>query len=168
MLWIGQAIAFNLLKKFIRFKFPDVPRITTAEFAQALNDATQSQPIILDARSEAEYSVSHLAAARRFDEISDLASDLAIAPALHDVSKNTAIVVYCSVGYRSARVTQQLMEAGFQNVSNLEGGLFQWVNEGRIAKEICPIALVHAGQITQKIHPYNTVWGILLNKQYRS
>lgn len=163
MLWIRQAIAFNLLKKFIRLKFPDVPQITTREFAQALTQATQTQPIILDARSETEYSVSHLATARRFGE----SSDLAIAPALKDVSKNTAIVVYCSVGYRSARVTQQLIKAGFQDVSNLEGGLFQWTNEGQAAKVICPRALGHAGEITQKVHPYNTVWGMLLDKQYR-
>jgi len=64
MLWIGQAIAFNLLKKFIRLKFPGVQRITTVELAQALTDATRPQPLILDARSEAEYAVSGVKGSR--------------------------------------------------------------------------------------------------------
>lgn len=163
MFWRGQAIAFNFLKKFIRLKFPGVQRMTTLEFAQILTDATQSQPLILDVRSETEYGVSHLAEARRLD----IAADLAIAPVLKNVSKDAPIVIYCSVGYRSAKVAQQLMKAGFQNVSNLEGGLFQWVNEGRAAKLIYPGALVHDGQPTQLVHPYSAVWGTLLNKQHR-
>lgn len=155
MFWIGQAIAFNLLKKFIRFKFPGVQRMTTAEFAQALENTTQSQPLILDSRSEAEYAVSHLLEAKRIDST----ADLAIAPALKNVPKDTAIVVYCSVGYRSAKAAQYLMKLGFQDVSNLEGGLFQWANEER--------SLVHAGQPTQLVHPYNATWGMLLNRQHR-
>lgn len=160
---MGQAIAFNLLKKFIRFKFPDVQRLRTVEFAQALTHATPSQPLILDTRSEAEYAVSHLVEARRFDGT----ADLAIAPVLKDVPKDTQIIVYCSVGYRSAKVAQQLMKAGFQDVSNVEGGLFQWANEERAAKIPCPGALVHDGQPTQLVHPYNAVWGMLLNRQNR-
>lgn len=163
MFWIGQSIAFNWLKKLIRLKFPCVQRVTTEEFAQTLMDTTQSQPLILDARSEAEYAVSHLVQARQLDSN----ADLAIASALINVSKDTPIVVYCAVGYRSARVAQQLMKAGFENVSNLEGGLFQWANEGRIAQKICPGALVYHEQPTQMIHPYNAVWGTLLNTQHR-
>ncbi|MBW4517647.1 MAG: rhodanese-like domain-containing protein [Timaviella obliquedivisa GSE-PSE-MK23-08B] len=162
MFAIRQAIAFNLLKKLIRLKFPSVQRMTTIEFAQTLMNDQQSQPLILDARSEAEFAVSHLAEAQLFD-----GTNLAIAPALKNVSKHTPIVVYCSVGYRSARVAQQIMSAGFQDVSNLEGGLFQWINEGRIAKQLCPGALVQDGQLTQLVHPYNAVWGALLNKQHR-
>jgi rhodanese-related sulfurtransferase len=159
----GRAIAFNLLKKFIRLKFPDVQRITTVEFAQTLTNAKQPQPLVLDTRSEAEYAVSHLAEARRFDGT----TDLAIAPSLKNISKDTPIVVYCSVGYRSAKVAQQLEQAGFQNVSNLEGGLFQWTNEGRAAQPISAGALVRAGQPTQLVHPYSAAWGMLLNRQHR-
>jgi rhodanese-related sulfurtransferase len=153
MLGFGQSIAFNLLKQVIRLKFPDVPRMTTGEFAQELADFKPSQPLVLDARTEVEYIVSHLAEAKQIDVTSDLTN----APALKDVSKDALIVIYCSVGYRSAKVAQQLQQVGFQNVFNLEGGLFQWANEGR--------SLVHAGQPTQLVHPYSAVWGMLLKKQ---
>ncbi len=163
MLWIGQSIAFNGLKKFIRLRFPHVQRITTVEFAQILMDAMQSQPLILDTRSEAEYEVSHFVAAKRLDS----PTELAIASVLKDIPKDTLIIVYCSVGYRSARVAQQLMKAGFQNVFNLEGGLFQWANEGYTVNKIYSGELIHQGQVTELIHPYNAVWGTLLNGQHR-
>ena len=150
-----DALAFNLLKTFIRVKSPGVQRLTTTEFAQELTDPMQSQRLVLDARTEAEFDVSHLANARQLDSTSDLAS----VEALKEVTKATPIVVYCSVGYRSAVLSQRLKEAGFQNVSNLEGGLFQWANEDR--------EIVRAGQPTQLVHPYNAVWGALLKRQKR-
>ncbi len=155
MFWIGQTIAFNLLKHLIRLKFSSVHQMTTGELVQEWADSIQTQPLILDARTEAEYTVSHLTAARQID----VTSDLTTTSALENVSKDTSIVVYCSVGYRSAKVAQQLREDGFQRVSNLEGGLFQWANEGR--------SMVQAGQSTHLVHPYNVVWGMLLKKQHR-
>ncbi|HEY9640496.1 MAG TPA: rhodanese-like domain-containing protein [Coleofasciculaceae cyanobacterium] len=153
VLWMGRALVFNLLKKFIRRQFACVQHMTIVEFAQKLADSTQ--PLILDARSPAEYAVSHLAEAQRID----VTADLTAAPALIKVSKDRPIVVYCSVGYRSAKVAQRLQQAGFQNVFNLEGGLFQWANEGR--------SLVHAGQPTQRVHPYSALWGTLVEQRNR-
>ena len=46
-------------------------------------------------------------------------------------ARDTPIVVYCSVGYRSARVARWLGRQGFTNVRNLDGSLFAWANEGR-------------------------------------
>jgi rhodanese-related sulfurtransferase len=158
-----QAIALDLLKRFIRLKFPHVQPITTAEFAQALAGSTPSQLLVLDARSEAEYRVSHFIEAQRVDSI----ADGLLPPTLQNVSKETPIIVYCSVGYRSAKVAQQINKAGFQNVSNLEGGLFQWANEGRAAQHIRLGTLVHEGHVTSLVHPFNWMWGMLLDKSHR-
>lgn len=155
MLWLRESCLLTLITTLIRLKFSDVPQMTIVEFAQELENATQPQPLILDVRDEAEYAVSHLIEAKRID----VSSDLTISDALKNVGKDTQIVLYCSVGYRSAKVAQQLQQAGFQDVFNLEGGLFQWANEGR--------PIVHAGQLTQLVHPYSAVWGMLLKKQYR-
>ena len=38
--------------------------------------------------------------------------------------------MYCSIGKRSEKVTQKLKKAGYNNVSNLYGGIFEWVNQG--------------------------------------
>jgi hypothetical protein len=62
--------------------------------------------------------------------------------------------VYCSLGYRSARVVRRLRDAGFRRASNLEGGAFQWAAEGR--------GLVDASAPTALVHPYGAFWGFLL------
>lgn len=62
--------------------------------------------------------------------------------------------IYCSVGYRSAGVTQRLREAGFTNVSNLQGSIFRWANEGR--------PVYRDRRRVQAVHPFDARWGQLL------
>lgn len=141
------SLILTLLKGWIRLQFPLVPAIGPGKLAQKLADPTQPAPVLLDARSEAEYAVSHLAAAQHVP--GGLPENL-----LSHLRQDTPLVVYCSVGYRSARVAQHLRQAGFHQVFNLEGGLFQWANEGR--------PMVRDGQPVQQVHPYNAQWGKLL------
>lgn len=151
--WNWRSLAFKFLKRLIILKFPNVESIKPEALAEWLQDGAKTPPILLDARSEAEYEVSHLWQARRIEPDSP---DLSV---LSQVSFQTPIVVYCSVGYRSASVASRLLEAGFPRVYNLEGSLFQWVNQGQ---------KVYKGeQIRPVVHPYNWIWGKLLKSQYR-
>ncbi len=143
-----SSLALNFCKLLIRLKFPHIRQISTKDFAQWLLNSTKTQPLVIDARSQAEYEVSHLKAAVHIDPI---APDL---EPLSEVVKNTPIVVYCSIGYRSATIAQQLQQEGFTRVFNLSGGLFQWANEGRL--------MFQNEEATQCIHPYNAMWGKLL------
>ncbi|TVP63026.1 MAG: rhodanese-like domain-containing protein [Nodularia sp. (in: Bacteria)] len=143
-----SSFALNFCKLLIRLKFPHIHQISTKDFAQWLLNSPKTQPLVIDARSQAEFEVSHLKAAVHIDPI---APDL---QALSEVVKNTPIVVYCSIGYRSATIAQQLQQAGFTCVFNLSGGLFQWSNEGRL--------MFQNEKVTQCIHPYNAMWGKLL------
>jgi rhodanese-related sulfurtransferase len=150
----GESLTFNLVKLLITRLFPNVESITPQALAEWLQDPSKIQPVLLDARSEAEYGVSHLCHARRIDPDSP---DLS---ALSQVSFETPIVVYCSVGYRSAVVASRLLKAGFSRVYNLEGSIFQWVNQGhKVYKD---------EQNTNVVHPYNWLWGKLLRSQYRA
>lgn len=72
------------------------------------------------------------------------------------LSKDQTIVVYCSVGYRSEKVAEQLLKSGFTKVFNLYGGIFEWVNQGH--------AVYVNDQPTSNVHAYNKVWGTWLNK----
>ncbi|WP_193194620.1 rhodanese-like domain-containing protein [Nostoc sp. MG11] len=150
-----RSLIFKFLKFFIRLAFPGVHQIQTKEFAQWLLDSTKPQPLILDARNQAEYEVSHLKAAIHINPITP---DLS---ALSRVSNNTPIVVYCSIGYRSAKLAQQLDEAGFSRIFNLNGGIFQWANEGR------PI-FKDDQYPTHFVHPYDAMWGKLLRARYHA
>jgi rhodanese-related sulfurtransferase len=106
---------------------------------------------LLDTRSQEEFSVSHLAKAVFIDYESYRESQLLAIP------KNTTIVVYCAVGYRSERVGEHLQKLGFKKVYNLYGGIFQWKNEG--------YAVVNSVNLpTDSVHTYNKNWSRWLIK----
>jgi rhodanese-related sulfurtransferase len=144
-----------LVQRKIHGKFPSVRQISTGELASWLKDSRHQQPLLLDVRTVAEFEVSHLAGAQRIEP------NETVAEAKLSVAKNTPIVTYCSVGYRSSAFAEKLHEAGFTNVQNLEGSIFQWANENR--------PLVDArGVRTGKAHPYSSIWGRMLNPAHRA
>lgn len=113
--------------------------------------------VLLDTRARAEYDVSHLPGAQwvGYDDF-DLKR-------VKDVPKEANVVVYCSVGYRSERVGEKLLAAGYQHVHNLYGSLFEWVNQGNAVVD-------NQGKPTQRVHGYSPLWGVWLqrgNKVYQ-
>ncbi|MEO8116488.1 MAG: rhodanese-like domain-containing protein, partial [Bacteroidota bacterium] len=80
--------------------------------------------LFLDARSPEEYAVSHIKNAMYAGS-----ADFNIS-VVEKVPKDTPIIVYCAVGIRSDIVADKLMDAGFKDVQNLYGGIFEWVNDG--------------------------------------
>lgn len=121
-----------------------VPEITVKQAAQA------TSATFLDAREPSEYEVSHIAGSTPvgYDHF-DLNS-------VASIPKTTPIIVYCSVGYRSEKVAEKLITAGYTQVSNLYGGVFEWVNEGQ--------TVVNTQGKTDKVHAYNRSWGVWLRK----
>ncbi len=99
----------------------------------------------LDARPEEEYNVSHIENAIRVGYDNFDINKIAY------LKRDTPIVVYCSVGYRSEKVAEQLQTNGFKNVYNLYGGLFEWVNQDQ--------PIYKGEKETDSIHAYNKVWG---------
>jgi rhodanese-related sulfurtransferase len=165
--WIGVALVLcgllpNLsarqdleaVKKKVRTQFPPVRQLSTAELAAWLGRTNGPPPMLLDARSPAEYAVSHLPGARLAD------AKAPVAQLLSGLGTNQAIVVYCSVGYRSSRLVERLQQAGHTNAFNLDGSIFQWANEDRL--------LERDGQPVSQVHPYNTTFGRLLRPEHRA
>jgi rhodanese-related sulfurtransferase len=148
-----EGFEWFVLKNAIRAKYPNVRRVTTAELAQWLGDSRRQQPLLLDVRTEPEWNVSHIPGARRIDPSATAETAGAGIP------KDAAIVTYCSVGYRSSETANRLRMAGFTNVQNLEGSVFEWANEHR--------PLVRGEQKVTRVHPYNSWWGRLLNDDVR-
>ena len=128
---------WNSIKQEIDRDFPNVPTITTEELARWLNDDDRAQPIILDARAVAEFNVSHLRSAVHVSNANAAAEAVSRLLATYQATAGDLetvappIAVYCSVGYRSANVVDQLIQRGVENIYNLEGSIFQWFNEGR-------------------------------------
>lgn len=137
----------------VRRKFPGVAQLQAAELADWLSDKSKPQPQILDVREPDEFAVSHLHGAI------NVRPDAPASEVLARLDPARPVVVYCSVGYRSSKLAQRLMDAGFKNVRNLEGSLFNWANEGR--------PLEKEGHTTQAVHPYNRFFGRLLKPGHR-
>ncbi|MFB6230929.1 MAG: rhodanese-like domain-containing protein [Salinibacter sp.] len=144
----SQDLTWQAVEHMIAADYPNVPSIPTDSLAERLAEDTRPHPLLLDARSSEEYAVSHLRGARR------VAPSAEAYPALDTLASGRPIVVYCSVGYRSAGVAQTLRDQGFTNVANLKGSIFRWANEGR--------PVYRAGQRVEGVHPYNASWGTLL------
>lgn len=158
LFWNNEAVAQNsrmvksksynlLLKKLLKH---DVPEISIDSLNKIKNTV-----LLLDAREIAEYNVSHLSNAK-YVGYKHFNTD-----SLKHTDKNQPIVVYCSVGYRSEKVTEKLMNAGFTNVQNLYGGIFEWKNK--------KLDIYDADGVTNNVHPYNNTWGLWLkngNKVY--
>jgi rhodanese-related sulfurtransferase len=151
----GRPLLFEVLRWRTADKFPEVKWISSEDLARWQGDAGQPQPVVLDARTPAEYEVSHLKGALPIDPYRPSLRSL------RGVPQTSAIVVYSSAGYRGARVASWLAKAGYPSTVNLAGGLFQWANEGRpiFREEGRPAALVH---------PYDQRWGLLVDGRYRA
>ncbi|WP_088892176.1 rhodanese-like domain-containing protein [Leptolyngbya ohadii] len=154
-----RQLAWKALKRSIRRKFPQVQQIDSAALAAELQQRqdiqqkpeqkTGQKPVLLDVRSPEEYAVSHLPDAH---QISPATKDFSSLP----YSPDTPIVCYCSVGYRSAQLCDRLQAAGYQHVRNLEGSIFEWVNQG--------YPVYRNGEVVRSVHPYNAQWGLLLER----
>ncbi len=110
--------------------------------------------LLLDAREEEEFNVSHIPGAKY---IGYKNPHLEV---LKDIDHNRKIILYCSIGYRSEKIGIKLSKKGFTDISNLYGSIFEWVNTGQELESI-------DGKPTKKIHAYNKSWSKwILNKDY--
>jgi rhodanese-related sulfurtransferase len=138
---------------FMRWRFPDVSPLAPSALDNWLRDATRPPPQIVDARTEEEFAVSHLASARHLDPKSTASISLA------KLDPERSIVIYCSAGYRSATLARRLQNAGRREVWNLEGGIFGWAN--------ADLPIEQAGRTTQSVHPYSRIFARLLKRDHR-
>lgn len=143
----------NETKLEIKKRFPDVPFVTVQELKELLNSPGDSKPLLIDVRSSAEFEVSHLKNA------DNCPLDKSLNKFCSDLPQDRKLMVYCSVGYRSAEFVRRLRAQGYVNIYNLEGGIFEWKNQEN--------PVFQGGQEVQQVHPYNTKWGKLLKAQYR-
>ncbi|MFH4964847.1 rhodanese-like domain-containing protein [Gaetbulibacter sp. M235] len=135
----------ELLKQY---NTKNIPYITVQELAMP-----KTQAIILDAREYQEYKTSHLKNALPvgygFFELDSVIKNVP--------NKDGKIVVYCSIGIRSETIAYKLKKAGYKNVFNLYGGIFEWKNNN------FPVYNSDE-QETENIHIFSEEWSKWLKK----
>lgn len=109
-------------------------------------DIEVTDQVFLDTRAKAEFDVSHIEGSK-YVGYEDF--DLSL---VEEFDKDTAIIVYCSIGYRSEKIAEKLQKEGFTNVKNLYGGLTEWMNKGKTVVD-------STGQETNRVHGYSSLWG---------
>ncbi len=131
-----------MLKKLLAHAVPEI----SVEKA-----AADSTAIFLDAREKKEFDVSQIAGAIwvGYDDFDPTRAA--------QLAQNQRVIVYCSVGYRSEKVSEKLLAAGFSDVQNLYGGIFEWVNQGH------PV-VAPSGEKTGRVHAFDRAWGVWLRR----
>lgn len=133
LVFTADAYSF---RPWMELSHPDVQWIGGTSLARRLEDG--EDVMLIDVRTEEEYDMSHLPGALR----------VGASP-----SPGQAVVVYCSLGVRSADYAERLQSRGFQ-VHNLDGGIFAWANAGR--------SIENEAGATRDVHPYNGFFGLFL------
>ncbi len=139
-------------------RWPKLPHIATDAVAAKLDRADL---LLIDARSEEEFSVSHILGAEHVLPDTTVAN---FQSRFGDEITGKDVVFYCAVGVRSSKLATRtaslLKEKGARSVSNMAGGIFAWHNEQR--------PLVDAKGATQLVHSFDAWWGRLVARPEHS
>lgn len=137
------------LKARLAKHYADVEHVSIETY---LNEHPEA--VLVDVRAEKEFAVSRIPGAVHIEDRAEL---LAFARRHAD----RQLILYCSVGARSAEAARFLQNQGRLDVlaedqeigpvANLAGSIFEWSNEKRPMEN-------DAGPTTD-VHPYNAFWG---------
>ena len=96
-------------------------QISATELKQLI-DSEKTSPLLLDVRETQEFNFCHI-------EGSQLMPMQSVPARINELDKEQHIVTICHHGMRSQQVAQFLLQNGFNNITNLSGGVNAWANE---------------------------------------
>ena len=190
---VDPSLGMKVTLAAIHARYSNVDQISTDDFykkwtaiknsnrqaaeSASHDESTSDDLIILDVREKAERDVSFIEDSIWIDSSQDSKANVDTVKSIineHVKTKpeknvNLNVVAYCSIGYRSSDLIYNIDKNDIArmvpssvkiNFYNLNGSVFKWANEGK--------PLVNSGNLsTCFAHPYNAVWGKLLNKKLR-
>lgn len=96
------------------------PNVSVEEARQMIEQKkTDPNFVLLDVRTALEHCISHINGSVNV-------SVLGIEGKLNELDKNKQYLVYCRSGARSNSAANTMRKNGFNNVSNMLGGMSQW------------------------------------------
>lgn len=113
---------------------------------EAQSMMNEQQVVLLDVRTQEEFDAEHLynAALLTLDTI-DESSAAQVIP-----SKDATVLVYCRTGVRSAEAAQKLVDLGYTQVYDMQGGITAWpydtcvanhADEGTVENDELPVGV---------------------------
>ncbi len=168
--WSLFVLVFALQSCVMKGQYPKTAQCSKPDFDQKVHSyLSYSVPVIgvkeaflnkeqvyyLDAREKAEYDVSHIQNAT-WVGYEDFTTER-----VSKIPRHAQIIIYCSIGYRSEKIGEKLMKAGFTQVKNLYGSIFEWINAGYPVVD-------NQSRVVQNIHTYDHSWSQwVTQKNYR-
>lgn len=99
--------------------------VSDVDVAAASEIVATGDSVILDVRTPEEFAAGHLPDAVNIDvESADFTDRVS------GLDETEPTLVYCRTGNRSAAAADQMVELGFSDVTNLEGGIEAWSAAG--------------------------------------
>lgn len=119
LLFLLFATKFNFVAAQNSFK-----TITNTEFEAKVNATTNAQ--LIDVRTEDEFKNGYIEKAKNINWNGDnFVSEVS------KLNKSKPVFVYCLSGGRSSAASQKLIDLGFTDVYNMQGGILQWKNANK-------------------------------------
>lgn len=94
----------------------------SAKELQAIINAAEPKPVLLDVREANEVAICHIEGSRHIPMME-------VPGQLASLDPQQPIVVICHHGMRSYNIAVFLEQQGFQDVLNLQGGIDAWARE---------------------------------------
>jgi len=96
-----------------------IPQMSVKELKQRMDAGDDL--LILDVREPFEYQIANIGG--------KLIPQAEVPRRLAEIDRNREIVVQCKSGGRSQRIAEFLKKSGYENVSNLAGGILAWADQ---------------------------------------
>jgi len=154
--WASLAMASGELplQRFaaeVKAAYPATPTLTVDAF---MSRTDRAQMIVVDARLDVERAVSHLPGAINRQQLRERLQDIANQPAEPDKPRIApTVLVYCTIGMRSAELTLSLRREGVA-AFNLSGGVLAWAAAGKSFVDT-------NGMPARRVHVYGRRWNYL-------
>ena len=100
-----------------------------------LNYNSSDSALLIDVREPFEFKGNRIKNAKNIPSSGNLER------AADTINKNCTLFLYCTSGYRSSRVAEDLYDKGFRKLVSLKGGIVEWrkvgmpVVKGRIKRK---------------------------------
>jgi len=102
---------------------PGKANFTTISVQEAKLMIDSGEVFILDVRTQEEYDAGHIRG-------SNLIPVQVIETRLNEIPKDKKILVYCRSGRRSSEASNILVNNGFKEIYNMNGGIDDWIRSG--------------------------------------
>ena len=105
-----------------------IEEITVSELNKKISN--KEEFILLDVRTDSEYYLSSIEGSMHIPMNN-------VPNKLDSLDSDKEIIVQCKSGIRSARICEFLIQKGYSNIKNLQGGIVAW------AEQIDPSIIVY-------------------------